>query len=65
MFNSSHIFQPCMVGNQAAQKKKKIGTHLYLGLRYHCIAYVLRMYRHEVRWHSWGRDLLWAGWSGI
>jgi hypothetical protein len=53
-----------MYGHQAAQKKK-IGTLLYLGLRYQCITYVLCMYRHKVGWHCWCRDLLWAGWPGV
>jgi len=39
--------------------------YICLGLRYQCIPYVLYMYRHHVRWRSWGRDFLWAGWSGV
>jgi hypothetical protein len=62
--NSSQLHFSTLYGLQAGQKKK-ISTHLYLGLRYKCITYVFYMYRHQVRWHSWGRELLWTGWSGV
>jgi len=63
MFNSNQLHFSIVYDHQAGQKKK-ISTQLYLGLRFQCITYVLCMYR-QVTWHSWGRDLVWAGWSGV
>jgi len=58
VFSLSQLHFSTMYGNQAGHKKK-IDTHL--GLIFHCITYVLYMYRYKVACHSWGRDLLWAG----
>jgi hypothetical protein len=64
IYSSSQLHFSTMYGHQAGQKKK-ISTHIYLGLRFQCITYVLYMYRHQVRWYSWGRGLLWAPWSVV